>query len=174
MRPPGTGPSSITSRSATTSRRRSASSSATTSSGPSVRCDSARGHRAARASGSTRGRERSDLVNGADRLESRQQGGRFATEFQNSDVLTVAANRYYELLVRPFAISPGVIIPPGSYPFGDITTSYAFGQQRRVSGTVSLQRGQFYDGDITAVAYTAGRVAVLKQWSVEPSVSVNR
>ena len=31
------------------------------------------------------------------------------------------------------------------------TVTYGFGQQRRVSGTVSLQAGQFYDGTITAL-----------------------
>src|SRR6185436_10606593 len=74
----------------------------------------------------------------------------------------------------PFAVATGVTIPRGSYTFSDVTTSYLFGQQRRVSGTVSLQTGHFYDGNITAVGYSGGRVAVLKQWSVEPSVSVNR
>jgi hypothetical protein len=42
-----------------------------------------------------------------------------------------------------------------------------------VSGTVSLQRGHFYNGDLTAVGYSGGRVAILKQWSVEPSLSIN-
>jgi hypothetical protein len=113
------------------------------------------------------------LVNGSDRLESRQQGGRFSTEFQTSDLFTVEVNRSYELLSRPFTVSPGVTIPTGGYGFSDMTTSYGFGQQRRVSGTVSLQRGHFYDGDLTAVGYSGGRVAVLKQWSVEPSLSLN-
>ena len=113
------------------------------------------------------------LVNGSDRLESRQQSVRFATEFQTSDLFTVEVNRNYELLSRPFTVSPGVTIPIGSYPFSDVTTSYGFGQQRRVSGTVSLQRGHFYDGNLTAVGYSGGRVAILKQWSVEPSLSIN-
>jgi hypothetical protein len=113
------------------------------------------------------------LVNGSDRLESRQQAGRFSTEFQTSDLFTVQVNRNYELLARPFAVSPGVTIPIGSYPFSDVTASYGFGQQRRMSGTVSLQRGHFYNGDLTAVGYSGGRVAILKQWSVEPSLSID-
>jgi hypothetical protein len=47
------------------------------------------------------------------------------------------------------------------------------GLQRRVSGTISIQRGEFYDGTITAFGYTAARVSLLKQWSVEPSLSIN-
>jgi hypothetical protein len=47
------------------------------------------------------------------------------------------------------------------------------GLQRRVSGTLSLQRGEFYDGTLTAYGYTAARVSIVKQWSVEPSISLN-
>ena len=113
------------------------------------------------------------LVNGSDQLESRQRGGRLTTEFQNSDTFSVEANNNYELLLKPFAVSPGVVIGNGGYAYSDVTTSYAFGQQRRASGTVSLQAGHFYNGTLTAVGYSGGRVAVLKQWSVEPSLSVN-
>ena len=113
------------------------------------------------------------LVNGFDQLESRQRGLRFNTEFQNSDALSVEATNNYELLIRPFAVSPGVVIPTGGYAFSDVTVSYGFGQQRRASGVVSLQQGRFYNGDITAVGYSSGRVAVLKQWSVEPSLTLN-
>ena len=38
---------------------------------------------------------------------------------------------------------------------------------------MSLQAGHFYDGTITAFAYSTGRVEVRKQWSVEPSLSLN-
>jgi hypothetical protein len=113
------------------------------------------------------------LVNGVDQLESRQRGVRFNTEFQNSDAFSVEATNNYELLVRPFAVATGVVIPTGGYAFSDVTASYGFGQQRRASGVVSLQQGHFYNGDITAVGYSSGRVAVLKQWSVEPSLTLN-
>ena len=95
------------------------------------------------------------------------------TEFQNSDQFSVDVNDYYELLVRPFTVAPGVIIPIGGYGFTDSTVSYGFGQQRRASGTVSFQAGEFYDGNIRALTYSSGRIAVLKQWSVEPSFTLN-
>jgi hypothetical protein len=66
-----------------------------------------------------------------------------------------------------------VTIAAGGYTFNDVTISYQRGLQRRVSGTVSVQRGQFYDGTLTAVGYTGARVSILKQWSAEPSVSIN-
>ncbi len=48
------------------------------------------------------------------------------------------------------------------------------GQQRRVSGSVSLQRGGFFNGDITAVGWRQGRIAITPKLSVEPGISINR
>jgi uncharacterized protein DUF5916 len=113
------------------------------------------------------------IENGAGQVESRLQTGRFALERQSSDTFSVEGGTDYELLVRPFAVSPGVVIAPGGYSFSDVTVAFQMGLQRRVSGTWAVQAGQFYDGTITAFSYTAARVSLLKQWSVEPSVSVN-
>jgi hypothetical protein len=66
-----------------------------------------------------------------------------------------------------------VIIPVGGYGFTDATITYGFGQQRRTSGSLALQVGEFYDGNITGITYSNGRIAVLKQWSVEPSLTLN-
>jgi len=35
------------------------------------------------------------------------------------------------------------------------------------------QTGQFYDGTINAYGFTTARYAILKQWSIEPSVQIN-
>jgi len=113
------------------------------------------------------------IENGAGQLETRIQTARFAAERQNSDLFSIEANADYELLLRPFAVSPGIVIPRGGYSFNQVTTSYAMGLQRRVSGTWTAQAGQFYDGTIAALGFTAARVSLLKQWSVEPSVSYN-
>ena len=74
----------------------------------------------------------------SDQLESRARGARFLTEFQNSDQFSVDVNNSYELLVKPFTVSPGVAIPIGGYGFSDITMTYGFGQQRRASDSVAL------------------------------------
>ena len=113
------------------------------------------------------------IENGAGQLESRVQTGRFAMERQNSDTFSVEVNADFERLVRPFAVSKGVTIAPGGYPFGGVTAAYQMGLQRRVSGTWTIQRGTFYDGTLTAVSFSGARVSLLKQWSVEPGVSVN-
>jgi hypothetical protein len=114
------------------------------------------------------------LENKAGQLESRRQTTRFLTEFQSSDLLTLDVVGNYELLLRPFPIATGVSIPPGGYPFRNATVSYGFGQQRRMSGTVGLQAGEFYNGRITSLTVSGARVAVLKQFSIEPGLTIQR
>lgn len=112
--------------------------------------------------------------NGAGDVESRQQTGQFGAEFDNSDQLSVEANANYDLLVRPFSPSPGVVIPVGGYHYADARISYNLGQQRRFSGNASFQFGEYYDGTIRTVSFSQGRVSILKQLSVEPRVSISR
>ena len=106
-------------------------------------------------------------------MESRQQTGRINVERENSDQFSVEGGTNFEFLPTPFNVAAGVVIPPGSYNFNDVTARYAFGQQRRVSGTVAFQTGEFYDGHINAVTMSSARVSVATRWSLEPSVSIN-
>ena len=114
------------------------------------------------------------IENGAGLLETRQQAGRFDIEFENSDRFSLEVNRNYEFLEVPFQVSRGVFIPVGGYGFSDARVGYNFGQQRRVSGNVSLTRGEFYDGDITTLSYGSGRVTLTKRFSLEPSFSLSK
>ncbi|MGQ0734837.1 MAG: hypothetical protein ACT4QD_14430, partial [Acidobacteriota bacterium] len=111
--------------------------------------------------------------NGGGFLESRQQTGRFNVEMNNSDRFNVDLNRNYDVLIEPFRIG-GRQIPIGGYSYTDAAASYSLGEQRLVSGTVSLAVGGFYSGDITTVGFSRGRVAMTKRLSVEPSFSVSR
>ncbi|MGE3277688.1 MAG: DUF5916 domain-containing protein [Vicinamibacterales bacterium] len=111
--------------------------------------------------------------NGAGVLESRVQNLRFNTELETSDQITVEANRNFERLFVPFGVGGGVSIAPGGYDFSDVKVSYQVGQQRRVSGTLSVQRGEFYDGTLTALGLSSGRVSVTNHLSVEPSLTFN-
>jgi hypothetical protein len=119
-----------------------------------------------------------NFVNGGGALETRIESGQFNVELENSDGVTVTATREFELLVRPTPVA-GVTFPAGDYLFSNAVFGYSLGAQRRVSGALSLQVGQFYDGTITAFAYTTGglapaRVTILKQFSLEPSIQINR
>ena len=106
-------------------------------------------------------------------LETRQNQFRFRTVLENSDQFSLTLNDNYELLLEPFEPGPGVTIPVGGHNFNDVEVSYSIGQQRRVNGQVSVLRGGYFNGNITTVGFRQGRIAVLPQLSVEPSVSVN-
>ena len=118
------------------------------------------------------------IQNGAGLIETRIAQARFETEFENTDRFGVDVQQSYELLVQPFAIAPDVTIPVGAYDFQDVFVSYSMGAQRRVSGNLSFQRGEFFGGHITAVGFGGGfgggRVEVTRQFSIEPSLSINR
>ena len=114
------------------------------------------------------------IVNGANDVETRVAQVRFNTELENSDQIGIDFQRNYELLVQPFRITPDVAIPVGGYGFQDLSVSYGFGAQRKISGTLSFQRGEFFNGHITAVGYRRGRIEVTPQLSIVPSASINR
>ena len=111
--------------------------------------------------------------NGQGQRETEITSGRFSVEMNNSDVFTFDLTNDYELLLRQVPIL-GITVPAGSHEFLNTTTSYAFGAQRRVSGTLSLQVGEFYNGTLTAVGFSTARVSVMKQFSFEPTISLNR
>ena len=106
-------------------------------------------------------------------LETREAQLLLESEFENSDQLSFFFNDHYELLTRPFTISPGVTIPVGGYDFRNFRASYRFGAQRPVSGQITVQTGGFWSGDNTAVSLSRGRVEVTPQFSIEPSASFN-
>ena len=105
-------------------------------------------------------------------LETRQNLVTFQTELESSDRLLFTASDNYELLVRPFTLpGAGFSIPVGGYGFADAQVAYVIGQQRRINGQVAVRRGAYFDGDLTTVELSQGRIAVLPQMSVEPTVS---
>ena len=106
-------------------------------------------------------------------LETRQNQFRFQTELENSDQFGLTLNDNYELLLAPFAPGPSVTIPVGGHNFSDVEMSYQLGQQRRINGQVSLLRGGYFNGNITTVGFRQGRITVLPQMSIEPSISIN-
>ena len=114
------------------------------------------------------------IENGAGQLETRILQAQFRTDFENSDTLSADVQQDYEFLVEPFEISDDVTIPVGGYEFRDFQVSYRMGPQRRLAGRLSFQHGEFFDGNITAVGYSRGRIEVTRQFAVEPSVSLNR
>ena len=105
-------------------------------------------------------------------LESRRLGGRFEIEFENSDWLTVNVTDLFERLTEDTSVS-GAPMPAGRYSFRDVELTYFFGPHRQASGNLSLTRGSFYSGDVMSVGISSGRIEVLPQLSLEPSIEFN-
>jgi hypothetical protein len=119
------------------------------------------------------------VVNGAGSLDTRVFAGHFITELENSDQFSIDATNDYERLVRPFVpIGATDTIPPGTYSFNDVAVAYGFGAQRRISGTVSVRAGEYYNGTIRSVTVGPGvfapRISILTQLSLEPTFSLTR
>jgi hypothetical protein len=99
---------------------------------------------------------------------------RFETEFHNSDRFVADVQQSHERLRQNFQLTPAVAVPVGAYDFRDVLVGYSMGEQRPVSGTWAVQSGQYFDGHITAVTYQRGRIALTRQLSVQPGLSINR
>ena len=107
------------------------------------------------------------------RLSTRISDGEFAVEFQNSDRMAVGVNDDYELLLRNFTVLPAARVPAGGYQFTTGRLGYTLGQQRRLSGSVLVERGSFYGGDRTTMTYNRSRINISPRLSVEPNLSLN-
>ena len=105
-------------------------------------------------------------------LLSREVTGLFRIDFQSSDQASAEVSREYERLPAPFVISPGVIVPAGGYTYSTTRLSYTLGQQRKVSGRISVAGATLYDGTKSEVSYS-GRWGVMPQLSIEPSIALN-
>ena len=114
------------------------------------------------------------IENPAGLVESRIWLGGFATELENSDRVSIDMEERYDYVPAEFKAARVVPIPAGTYQYRSLFLSYSLGQQRRLSGIVSLWRGGFYHGDITAIGYQRGRIELTPQFSLEPGVSINR
>ncbi len=113
------------------------------------------------------------IEDGRGRLETRDLDGEFAIELQTSDRFFAGVADTHEHLVAPFTIAPGVRILPGGHDFAAARVGYTFGQQRPLSGSVTLEGGEFYDGQLTAVSFNRSRINLTSRFSLEPNISIN-
>jgi hypothetical protein len=104
--------------------------------------------------------------------ETKEQRAEFYAEFLNSNRFDMNVENTYELILRPFEIVNGVIIPPGGYKLARTLVSFQVGQQRRLSGTGSVEYGPFYDGTRLAYGYN-GRIQVNARIGIEPNIQIN-
>ena len=106
-------------------------------------------------------------------VESREIGGSLGVELENSDQVSVNYTNSYENLLVDESIS-GATVTAGRHSFDAVQASYIFGPQRFFSGNVSAQYGTWFNGHLTSVGMSRGRVELHPQLSLEPSISFNR
>jgi hypothetical protein len=64
-------------------------------------------------------------------------------------------------------------VPAGGYDYSTAGVAFQAGQQRRLNGRVSFDRGTLYNGTKTTIGLSAGRATLSPQLSIEPTFSVN-
>ena len=72
-----------------------------------------------------------------------------ALEFANQtgDFFRINLVRNQEVLLEPFAIARGVLIPADDYTFDEYLVEIDPGEQRRLSGKLTFRGGDFYGGE---------------------------
>jgi hypothetical protein len=109
----------------------------------------------------------------ATRVENRGATGLWRVEFANSDMWSVDYARDYEFLPEDFEIATGVVVPIGGYTYQTLSSTYVMGQQRRVSGRLTVRTGTFYEGTRQEMTLTAGRMALSTRLNIEPGLTLN-
>ena len=107
-------------------------------------------------------------------LETRAHGFNFTAEFEQGDAFQIRLNDEFEMLANTFRIAPGVVLKPGDYDFTSYEISYLWGTQRDFSGRLSYRGGDFWSNTNEAIGFSAGRIELSPQLSVEPSYSINK
>ncbi|MEI8155170.1 MAG: hypothetical protein WCG92_26865 [Hyphomicrobiales bacterium] len=105
-------------------------------------------------------------------VQNRELKGTFGIEFHNSDLFNLDVRQDYELLPRNFLIAPGVTVPAGGHDYRSVNLAYTLGQQRPVSGKLTLSRGSLYEGTKTEATY-AGRIVLQPRLSLEPGITLD-
>ncbi len=112
------------------------------------------------------------ITNNQNDLESRGVTASARVELQNSDTVGLTYFNESELLERPFVPAPGIIVPVGRYSFQHVRAAWSPGQQHRLSGSLAVDVGEFYDGTRQTASVNA-RLGITNQFGIEPNISLN-
>jgi hypothetical protein len=105
------------------------------------------------------------------RVENRSVDAGFGIEFHSGDTASIGYVGEYELLPQNFRIAPRVTVPQGGYDNRTLSGSYALANQHVLAGRFSASTAHFYEGTRHDASYS-GRVAILPQFAIEPSISL--
>jgi hypothetical protein len=85
---------------------------------------------------------------------------------RTGDYIFIRSNFEQEVLDAEFPISPGIVIPIGSYSFDDHGVEVGFSSFRKFSGRIAYTDGEFYSG-------TRSRIFGNFMWTPSPKFSTN-
>jgi hypothetical protein len=110
----------------------------------------------------------------ANDLQSRYTRGIFKLDFQSGDSVSIEHMQTLERIDRPFIISESdnLVVPVGTYEFGNTIAQYTLGAQHRLAGTATFESGTFYGGYKKTAGLT-GRLEVTVPFAIEPTISFN-
>jgi hypothetical protein len=91
---------------------------------------------------------------GTGQLETRTTGLNLGMNFENNAAIDYNATQYFDRLLEPFAIRPGIEIATGDYAYFDHSLQASTNPGRRLSGSGTVEWGNFWDGDRTSVRGT--------------------
>ena len=83
-------------------------------------------------------------------IETRIQSVDLGIRFENNASISVAMNETFDRLLNPFEIRRGVAIGTGDYSYLDYSARAVSNPGRRMSADVSVDWGEFWDGDRTS------------------------
>ena len=93
---------------------------------------------------------------GSNDLESAFGHYDYSMSFQDGGVLSIAHNRSFERLDKPFEVYRNIKIGTGRYSFSELATSYTSNLSAHVFGSVGVVAGTFYNGTLKALNLSGG------------------
>ena len=104
-------------------------------------------------------------------LQTRTASGTFRVDFNSGDIVTTNVGRYEDRPEAAFRLGGNITVRPGVYRYDQGTISWQLGSQRKITGTISANTGEYYGGKQNGVSYN-GRVEITKQLAIEPRVGL--
>jgi hypothetical protein len=80
----------------------------------------------------------------------------FRIDLQDGSSVGLALNQSFEQLFAPFEIHPGVVLPPGRYPFSNWSAYAESDSSARAFASGRYSWGDFYSGSIRTLDLSAG------------------
>ncbi len=93
---------------------------------------------------------------GTNDLESAFGHYDYSMNWQGGESLSVAFNRSFERLDKPFEVFPGIKIAKGRYNFSEVDTNFMSNQSAPLFASSIVSIGNFYSGTIRAFNLTGG------------------